>query len=565
MPALSRQLVLLAAVSSATACAGDDVCERAAQHWRDCTGEEIEAGACDDSSGALLLATSCDELAGRARGSNCEEWLGSAYCEADAELYAANGCLSPDGERCPELTGEELSALLDRVGDSQETPGNQVEWLFEPAQARARWLAAIDGARQSIHLLGFKLRTDSDFGRELLARLLAARQRGVEVRLLIDAVGQDGIFDQFAWERLNRWAGEVRDLVDRIGSGSGQSAFLDDDHRRELERVTGPLVSRTRDASFAGLRQLAAAGAELLVFNDLGLWRDVGQPWGHGNRNHAKLLVVDGATAITGGRNAGAIWLGDRDTDLLCQGPAVADLQRVFLRFWDQVAEVEVRHGCPQRDAWHGHCPAAGVSLAEDPRFFPRLAPAGEVSIRVVFSDPAAQAPRASAGFRTQLALLGAARSSLRIANAYVLPPARLRDALLGARRRGVETSLVTNSQSSGDEKIVFDGGQYRTYTELVPAGVAVCEWSGQGTMHAKTMLVDDRIAVVGSYNFDSRSARHDIELLLVLSGGGAPTRLAGAFTGDLQHCTTLDAAAVDAIRRGLWRGWLAERLRPLL
>jgi phosphatidylserine/phosphatidylglycerophosphate/cardiolipin synthase-like enzyme len=128
-----------------------------------------------------------------------------------------------------------------------------------------------------------------------------------------------------------------------------------------------------------------------------------------------------------------------------------------------------------------------------------------------------------------------------------------------------VETSHVTNSQSSGDEKIVFDGGQYRTYTELVPAGVAVCEWSGQGTMHAKTMLVDDRIAVVGSYNFDSRSARHDIELLLVLSGGGAPTRLAGAFTGDLQHCTTLDAAAVDAIRRGLWRGWLAERLRPLL
>ena len=173
---------------------------------------------------------------------------------------------------------KELSSLSDRVVSTELWPGNAVIPLENGEGAYPSMLAAIEGAQSSIHLCTYLFDGD-DTGKRFVAALARAADRGVEVRVIVDSLG----------EKYSRPT--ARELLK--GSAVEFSRFL-------------PL-----------------------------------RPGGYLNlRNHRKILVVDGALAFTGGMNIGDRHLVSvtvplvRDLHFQVTGPAVADLQRTFLEDW---------------------------------------------------------------------------------------------------------------------------------------------------------------------------------------------------------------------------------------
>jgi cardiolipin synthase len=198
-----------------------------------------------------------------------------AQAMADAQLAETDRCV-PDHPAEREL----CAVLRDEAG--LPVPGNQVEILNHPAAAYDRILEAISSARQTVHMEYYIFQAD-ETGQRFLDALAERARAGVEVRLLVDAVG--------SW---------------RLG-------------RRTLQA-------------------LAAHGAKTGVFNPLRLWSN---NWGFHLRNHRKIVIVDGRVGFTGGLNIGDRFRGRRsalgpwrDTHLRIEGPAAARLQAVFAGDW---------------------------------------------------------------------------------------------------------------------------------------------------------------------------------------------------------------------------------------
>jgi phosphatidylserine/phosphatidylglycerophosphate/cardiolipin synthase-like enzyme len=159
--------------------------------------------------------------------------------------------------------------------------------------------------------------------------------------------------------------------------------------------------------------------------------------------------------------------------------------------------------------------------------------------------------PRAGENFilEAYLKLIAAAREELLIANAYFVPNPLLRAALRDAASRCVAVTLVTNSPQTNDlpEISLVGRGHYRELLEFngvaaeagcarPDAGVRIWEWTGvsadpgaprYGTMHSKFAVIDRRIALVGSYNLDPRSARLNSETAIVIDNPELASTLA--------------------------------------
>lgn len=176
----------------------------------------------------------------------------------------------------------DLQRLLDQEGAGVLRPGCRVELLTDGVEAHRALLELIDSARERIHLMTFILGRD-EVGREVVERLAARAAAGVQVRVLVDALGS-------FWTSGN---------------------FLE------------PLrLARAEVATFLPVLPLH-------------------RRWSANLRNHRKLLIVDGERAWTGGRNLALEYLGptpreERWVDLsaLVRGPLAADLECVFADDW---------------------------------------------------------------------------------------------------------------------------------------------------------------------------------------------------------------------------------------
>jgi cardiolipin synthase len=206
-------------------------------------------------------------------------------------------------------------------------------------------------------------------------------------------------------------------------------------------RVIVDSASQYLGDGFSPVTAMVNAGVKVHAFNPAAEWSAL--RWAIGisvnMRIHEKIMVVDGVEAITGGRNVGNRYLHDgnwRDTDIFVDGPAVADLQRVFLEDWDQFIAWERLAGCPQWYTLGLYCPNANPSLSDDAVFYPKADGGGATEVRVVYSDPRSQS--SAHGWEAYLALVKAARTSVKITNAYFVPPKRMRDELKAAEARGV-------------------------------------------------------------------------------------------------------------------------------
>lgn len=271
-------------------------------------------------------------------------------------------------------------------------------------------------------------------------------------------------------------------------------------------------------------QRLRDAGVKVLEYNPVNPLK-ARSGWRVNNRNHTKLVIVDGRVAFTGGinisdvyssgsssgsspvssggaasksagssggsprsgRNSDAGW---RDVNVRIEGPAVAQLQRLFLDTW---AEQQ------------------GEPLA--PRgWFPTLKGQGEHPVRVVASGPGDPAPA------IYLALVSAithAEKSIYITMAYFVPDPQTVDALKSAAARGVDVVLVLPSYT--DFWAVFHAGR-SYYTELLEGGVKIYERQ-DALLHSKTVVIDGVWSTVGSSNMDWRSFLHNKELNLVVLG----------------------------------------------
>ncbi len=368
---------------------------------------------------------------------------------------------------------------LDRMrarGDSPVTFGNAVRVMTSGREGFDAMLAAIEGAERAVAVEMYTWADDRLGGR--LAEAVAARARaGVPAYVLLDAFG-------------------------RLGSDA--------------------LAAR-----------LAGAGAEVRWYHPLAPWTPA---WYPNQRNHRKLVLVDGRVGFVGGLNFAEAYsetfAGDaawKDLAVEVRGPAVAEMTRAFVGSW-------IRSG--------GRAEAAG-SLAGTPHR------AGAAAVQVL----GGKGLRGRRALRRGLQdLLVSARSRIFIANAYFAPETFVLRALRRAASRGVSVDLLLPGET--DVPMVRWAGR-AVYGRLLDAGVRIREHGGS-ILHAKVLVVDGETLVTGSANLDYRSFRHNQEIAVNVIDRDAASAALAAFEAPFESAAPVDPAAWD--ERG-WRERALERM----
>jgi cardiolipin synthase len=244
-------------------------------------------------------------------------------------------------------------------------------------------------------------------------------------------------------------------------------------------------------------------------------------------RNHRKLVIVDGRAAVTGGLAIQDEWLGNglkekewRDTNVWVTGPVVEQMQQAFAENW-QEATGELLP------------PSDFPTLAQSS---PGLQHAGEGWAAFVSSTANPEVTRAER--LTQL-MVRAANKRLWIAQSYFVPNDSLAKQLMERARAGVDVRVLAPGDFN-DQKVITVW-QRSEYDELLKAGVRIWEYQ-PSMMHAKTMLVDDRLVLVGSINYDPLSFRLLEEGSLVLEDDEAARSMEAFFLEDLRHAREVRA-----------------------
>ena len=444
-----------------------------------------------------------------------------------AGVLALAGCAGlpppvarPDTHALP-AEGTTLGRIVhDATPDAQRSG---LRPLVDGAEAFDALAALIDRAERSLDLQYYIVRGD-DSSRSLLQRVRAAAvERGVRVRLLVDDLNTSG--EEPLLLALSRVPGiEVR-LYNPLPAG-------------RFSTVTRVLASLT----------------ELPRIN---------------RRMHNKMLVADNAIAITGGRNLGdAYFLRSPssnfvDLDVLAAGPVVRSLSSAFDRYWnDELAyPVQAIAGAPAT-------PASGPSPLDVPvpeEVGRRLAgnawtadlatgrlPALEwAPVRLLVDAPSKIGDAVAGGdpppgpeqtlVDDLVGLIRGARSEVIVISPYFVPGTRGLALARELHARGVALRVLTNSLASTDAPAVHIGySRYRV--PLLQSGVELHELrrqlgqpqarlgdygSSNASLHSKALVIDRRIAVIGSMNMDPRSVRLNTELGLVIRSAGIAEQLA--------------------------------------
>jgi cardiolipin synthase len=233
--------------------------------------------------------------------------------------------------------------------------------------------------------------------------------------------------------------------------------------------------------------------------------------WAVHLRNHRKIVIVDGETGFTGGMNVGDEYSGRarrrggkvfRDTNLEIHGPAVADLAQIFIEDWAY---------------------ATGETL-EGPA--PTQPVPGSSSVAIVPSGPDQEY---NASQLVYFSLINSARRRLWLTCPYFIPDEAILSALLAATLRGVDVRLLAPAAS--DVFVAALAGR-SYFPPLARAGVRIYEYL-PAILHAKTMVVDDELSLVGSANVDIRSFVYNFEISVLIGDPAFAAVLAERFEED--------------------------------
>jgi putative cardiolipin synthase len=298
-------------------------------------------------------------------------------------------------------------------------------------------------------------------------------------------------------------------------------ALLRDARRKGVENVRLIVDANFLHIPQAVLAHLREEGVQIRVYHPLTLRHPL---WVF-TRMHEKLVVVDSQRYITGGRNLAEGYFGMArvnyvDRDVYVDGPSAAEADRHFENLWSsadvvdlraRVSESELRRASKVLDnvLRNLECGDGFVRLNTGTDWSAGQRDAAAVHL---LHDPLAteEGPRVGARLTN---LINGAEKSIVIESPYLVPSKSPLDVLAAKAAAGVSVLIVTNSLRSADG--VLAQAAYLKYRRRVArAGIDIREFKGPDSLHAKSIVIDDRIVLVGSYNVDPRSQNLNTEIM---------------------------------------------------
>jgi cardiolipin synthase len=315
-------------------------------------------------------------------------------------------------------------------------------------------------------------------------------------------------FETFLWKDgvLGRRVASA--LAERARAGTQVRVMLDDTGSKKVGK--------------GALAQMRDAGCKVAFFHKRSL-RNLGVL---NDRDHRKMVILDGREAFVGGHCIVDEWLGNAedgvhyaDVSVRLHGPIVHSIQGAF------------------SENWAGE---TGELFVGD-EVFPELKPAGGVCIHAVFAKPENSAPTVKILHHTAICL---ARKRLWIQNPYFIPEPEAIKAFGEAVRRGVDVRVLMPSTSGSDNPMVQHAG-HRNFEKLLRCGVRLFEYP-HTLLHQKVMTVDGVWSAIGSTNFDDRSFETNDEITLAIRDAG--------LAGQLDAIFEKYAARAQEIKLERWR-----------
>ena len=246
-------------------------------------------------------------------------------------------------------------------------------------------------------------------------------------------------------------------------------------------------------------------------------------------RDHRKIVTVDGRVGYVGGFNIGDQYLGRkekfgywRDTHLRIIGSGVFSLQARFMLDWNAT---DRDHPFNDREI--------------DSRYFPLTTVKGETSLQIVSSGPDSDLQQIKMGY---MRMIQTAEKSLWIQTPYLIPDDSVLDSLRIAAMAGIDVRIMIPDKP--DHAFVYRATQYYA-RQLANDGVKIYYYHN-GFIHAKTMVVDGRLASVGSANMDYRSFKLNFEINAFVYDEQIATQLENIFKIDMTHSELITPEKFD-------------------
>jgi len=355
--------------------------------------------------------------------------------------------------------------------------GNQVNILRDGPQTFDATFGAIRAAHHYLYLEYYILEDVTDHGQRLSDLLIERRRQGVLIDIIYDSIGS---------------ISTPADFFDRLRAA--------DIHVRQFNPIHSLFELNDRDH-----RKILVADGTTAIIGGVNLSTDYesGHPGasaaasgGHAAEAQPAAQTQDGASRTR--------W---HDTDLQIDGPAVIELKRLFEQHWREEG------GAADELAPAGDAPVAR----------------GDQVVRIIGSEGGQLLPRY---YATLLSAIRSASSRIWVEAAYFVPTFQERQALERAARRGVDVRLLLPART--DSKAALAVAQ-SYYSGLLRAGVRIYERE-DGILHSKTAVMDGVWSIVGSSNFDHRSVLFNDEVDAVVIGDRTGRKLEQYFEQDLQH-----------------------------
>ena len=400
--------------------------------------------------------------------------------------------------RLPALAALAVLSLAAAGSTARRSVGDTVTLLAADDLAAQARFELIASARHEIDVAYFAIRDDS-FSRTFLHTLQAASERGVRVRVVVDGMNNHI---------------PVATQVTMLRSGI------------ELREYHRPRILRAQSLT---------------------------------RRLHDKLLCGDRAELIVGSRNVGAAHFGLAacarenylDLDIRVRGTIAAEASCYFDQLWNSRAltPVDCRNLARKTDGQmlNQVCRRRTADrLGNAPRACRTGAPTLEFETLEVspdrmqfLCDPGGRKCKSCGVHVVLYKLLDSARCSIVIESPYLVPDAEFGRVLQAALERNVRVRILTNSYTSTNHLIVYPAyrDMIRRFQKL---GAEVWESAGPRIFHAKTVVIDARVAVVMSFNFDPRSAHLDTQTGVVVDSPDVAAQLLLAVDSHFQTATAV-------------------------
>ena len=437
------------------------------------------------------------------------------------------------------VSPQPLSSYMAEFGDRLDS-SSAILTLEEGdlAMITRAWLT--DAAEKTIDIQYFIFSTDN-IGLIAIDYLLRAADRGVKIRMVVDDIMVDA------------------DAEDLLALNSHPNLSI---------KIYNPMANVGKNIP----TKLYSLATDFRDFNQ---------------RMHNKTFIVDGEVAITGGRNIADEYFdydhtyNFRDRDVLLAGKVVPDLSSSFEDFWDHPLSVPVedivsvdeekinaafkfeyirQYACAPQNFW----PEVRQNIEKMPATFRKFSENGSVvwvdKVVFVSDEPGKNAgddglKGSGQSTRALISLIQQAKKSISIQSPYLITTELGKELIKKAVDRGVEVKILTNSMSSTDNLEAFSGYR-RDRDELLATGADIYEFRPDSEvrfeimtgalqktldfqpifgLHAKSMVIDKEIAVIGTFNLDPRSANLNTECVAIIYDHDIAERLYQAMETDFE------------------------------